>query len=70
MIEIFRTSIDTAIKADHVINILEMHFEFRCVSVDIDDCDHVLRIENDMIPKDDVITTLQELDIHCEELPD
>lgn len=68
MVEVFKTSIVDRKLADAVIQYLQEYFPFATINVDIEDCDHVLRIEDKAVSPTDVISLIKEKGYDCEML--
>jgi hypothetical protein len=65
MIEAFKTNIDCGEQALHIIKELKITFTNLEISVDLDDCDKVLRIEGDKFNPAKVISILTEVNVDC-----
>lgn len=66
---IFSTNIDTDLKAARLVYVLERTQGVRDWNLDMEDCDHVLRIEFESINLDEFSEKLSFFDIEIEELP-
>jgi hypothetical protein len=54
MIEIFKTNIDKPWKADQMVAILQVHFSDCSVSIDLEDCDRILRVEGQLLSSETI----------------
>jgi hypothetical protein len=70
MIYVFSTSVTTPKKARVVAQHLERLPTIARHSFDLDDCDHVLRIEAENISVNELIGQINRLGFACAELPD
>lgn len=68
MIGIFRTNIATQQDKKRVIGAIEANFSVLACSVDIDDCDRVLRIVSQQVGEDAIIAFVKRLGYHCDPL--
>ncbi|MEO4006188.1 hypothetical protein [Flavobacterium sp. CAU 1735] len=68
MIKIFKTSIKKPSEAREVMQILSGRFPKCKVSFDLEDCDKILRIENDRLQTKAVVRVLESRQHFCEEL--
>jgi len=66
MIGIFRTNINTLQDKDKVIDEIRANFSVVACSVDIDDCDRVLRIVSPQLGEEAIIAFVQRLGYHCD----
>ncbi|XZF14927.1 hypothetical protein ACTHGU_02240 [Chitinophagaceae bacterium MMS25-I14] len=66
-IEVFKTNVQDSFQAQQLISILLHHFPGSKVSIDMKDCDKVLRIEG-ACTADKTISLLQENGFSCTEL--
>ncbi|MGB5818202.1 MAG: hypothetical protein WBG90_01865 [Saonia sp.] len=68
---ILRTNIDSNKASQHVQNTLLLHPDVQGVTIDIADCDCVLRMEtNGNIKENEVIKMIRNLGFECENLDD
>ncbi|WP_046242891.1 hypothetical protein [Hymenobacter terrenus] len=70
MIYVFSTSVTTPKKARAVAQHLQCIPTIAKYSFDLDDCDHVLRIEAEGISVNELIRQINQLGFACAELPD
>ena len=70
MVEVFRTDVRDAVKADIVKIALYQYLGYSNVVIDLQDGDRILRIEAGNIQNDNVISVLEKLNCKCEVLPD
>ena len=70
MIEVFKTDVNENAMASYVRKRLMDRQQLRQVDFDLQDRDHVLRIESDQIDVDGVMGELHDLGFHCCTLPD
>jgi hypothetical protein len=68
MIGIFRTNIATQHDKKRVIGAIEANFSVLACSVDIEDCDRVLRIVSQQVGEDAIIAFVKRLGYHCDPL--
>lgn len=68
MIMVFKTDVPGKSSADHVINNLEKEYPGFIISIDVGDCDKVLRVEGTEFRREDIINRLLRLGFACEEL--
>lgn len=69
MIMVFKTDVPNKTSADYIINNLLKEYPGFVISIDVGDCDKVLRVEGTEFRMDDIINRLQRLGFACEELP-
>lgn len=67
---ILKTDIKDKRDVASIAPVLEQHPNIHRWNVDTDDIDHVLRIESTAIGVDEIISKLQQVGYHGEELPD
>jgi len=70
MIEIFSTNINSPVEAQVVLRALQTNLTTSDISIDLEDCDRVLRLVAKKISHTDVINTVNQLGFICEVLPD
>jgi hypothetical protein len=68
MVEVFKTNITDKTIADEVIHELQMVFPKGLINFDLDDCDNILRIENENVIPDFVSEVLMRKGFICEVL--
>ncbi len=68
MVEVFKTNVQEATHAEKLVNLLYQHFPARKINFDLEDCDKILRIDSPVNYADEVIETLKENGVWCEEL--
>jgi hypothetical protein len=66
MIGIFRTNIVTQHDKKRVIGEIEANFSVMACSIDIEDCDRVLRIVSQQVMEDAIMTFVKRLGYHCD----
>ncbi|MBC9931871.1 hypothetical protein [Chitinophaga qingshengii] len=67
MIGIFRTNINTAKDKDNVVDAIFSHFSVNACSVDIEDCDKVLRvISPQQLTENAIIDFVTRLGFNCD----
>jgi hypothetical protein len=66
MIGIFRTNINTLHEKNKVIGEITANFSVVACSVDIEDCDRVLRIVSPQLGEDAIIAFVQRLGYYCD----
>lgn len=66
-VEIFKTGVCRANEAEAVINVLFKCFPHYQINFDLDDCDHILRVEtqHDHIDKKQIMDLVAELGYEC-----
>ncbi|MEM9324856.1 MAG: hypothetical protein AAGA85_04345 [Bacteroidota bacterium] len=70
MIEVFKTDVTEVAVAAYVRKKLMANYDLKEVSFDVQDCDHVLRIESHKVDSMQVITDMEALGLQCSVLPD
>lgn len=69
MVKVFKTDIDSPNKARIIIDqLLQLHPTGR-ITVDLEDCDKVLRIETKQATNSDIMDTVHNKGFECEVLP-
>lgn len=69
IIEIFVTNIDSQVKANRVINEIKRNKKVQDVTIDYQDCDHVMRVKFlEMVPRD-IINTVEGFGYFCYVMP-
>ena len=68
MVEVFKTNICNLAKANHVVELLKQQFPLAQITIDLDDCDKIMRFENQSINIPQVINILNQLGINCQVL--
>ena len=68
MIMIFKTDVPNKTSADYIIDNLLKEYPGYTISIDVGDCDKVLRVEGTNFRMEDIINRLQRLGFACEEL--
>jgi len=66
MIGIFRTNINTLQDKNKVIGEIQSHFSVMACSVDIEDCDRVLRVVSPQLGEDAIIAFVQRMGFYCD----
>lgn len=66
MVEVFKTNVRKRSEAKGLIALLQKHFPGSQVNFDLDDCDHVLRIEGSGLAPDKVMMLLEEKGFDCD----
>lgn len=70
MVGIFKTNIKTVYDKNKVIHAIVDNFKVTACSVDIEDCDRVLRIVSQQIGEEAIIAFVKRLGYHCDTLLD
>jgi len=73
MVEVFKTNVTSNHQARVVVSLIQYHFEGFRANFDLQDCDHILRIEvasHRKIEVDPVVNLLRDLGVRAEVLPD
>ncbi|NCI45221.1 hypothetical protein [Sediminibacterium soli] len=65
MIEVFKTDISSSAQASHIAGLLVRHFPGGRISVDLQDCDRVLRVEAEAVCAETVIRLLADQGFAC-----
>ncbi|MFY7840236.1 MAG: DinB family protein [Lacibacter sp.] len=60
-IDLFKTNINSRTEADTVINLLKQHYPSSKITIDLNDCDKILRIEGEQVQVRLVLTTLEQI---------
>ncbi len=69
MVKVFKTDIDTPNKARLIIDqLLQLHPAGR-ITIDLEDCDNVLRVETKQATNSDIINVVHKKGFECEILP-
>ncbi len=68
MIKIFKTSIKSHSEAREVVRILSGQFPEYKINFDLEDCDRILRIENNILHSNAIVQLLESRQHVCEEL--
>jgi len=68
MIEVFKTNVYEAEKAQELISVLLQHFPGSRINFDLEDCDKVLRVEGRNFTAGRVMELVNENGYHCTEL--
>jgi hypothetical protein len=68
MVEVFKTNVDRSELADQVILRLRVHFPSSKINFDLEDCDKILRIEDQEVCSDTIIDLLKTSGVECEAL--
>lgn len=68
MIEVFKTSVNEQAQADTILSALVNSFPSIRSNFDLDDCDHVLRVEGNEFTTTEIIDLLQTNGHYCEPL--
>lgn len=66
MIGIFRTNINTQQDKNMVIGEIQAHFSVMACSVDIEDCDRVLRVVSPQLGEDAIIAFVKRMGFYCD----
>jgi hypothetical protein len=71
MVEVFKTNVTSTHQARALVNEIQYHFRDYKVNFDLDDCDHILRIESlGIIEPHPVIAFLKNTGVYAEVLTD
>jgi hypothetical protein len=65
MIEVFKTNVEEAGHAKHVIALLLQHFPCARINFDLHDCDKILRVEGENVATEKVIGLVAESGFTC-----
>jgi hypothetical protein len=68
MVEVFKTNISNLAQANQVIKLLQQQFPLAQITIDLDDCDRILRMENVTINPHQVTITISQLGFYCQVL--
>ncbi len=68
MVEVFRTNVADPADSQRIVLALHAHFPFGSVNFDLEDCDRILRIEDEQVSPETTIRLLEELGYFCEVL--
>jgi hypothetical protein len=66
MIEIFKTNVYSSNGAKTIVQSLLEQFPSSVINFDLEDCDKILRVENDTIDSINIIAVLNSLNFSCE----
>ena len=70
MVEVFQTDVSTPTQATKALMLLRPHFPCARLTIDLEDCDRVLRIEAEHVSISLVVSVLAEGGIHSQVLSD
>ena len=71
MVEVFKTNVTNNLQARNLVGVIEGCFDGYKVNFDLDDRDHILRIEvSDVVNVTSVINVLRDMGVSAEVLPD
>jgi len=70
MVEVFKTQIKRKQEAEIVEVVLKKELGYSNIAFDLDDCDHILRIEAEDVAPHLVVKLLARLNIACQVLAD
>ena len=65
MVEVFSTNVVEQAQADRLVELLRTHFPDGKINFDLQDCDHILRIEKQQLAPERVIQVLHEQGYQC-----
>jgi hypothetical protein len=68
MVEVFKTNVTQREIADQLISALQMQFQFSRVNFDLEDCDKILRVEDNDICIKTIVGLLNYNGFECEVL--
>jgi hypothetical protein len=70
MVEVFKTDVTSNQQARQLVDMLEDYFAGYKVNFDLDDCDHILRVEapSDPVEPQSLITLLKDMGVRAEVL--
>ena len=68
MIEVFKTDVEDKNLSVQIVCKLKKHFPESCINFDLDDCDHILRVEGENISVQSVILLMKNFGYSCEVL--
>lgn len=66
MVEVFRTDVHEQMQAARLTDLLHAHFPGSRISFDLEDCDHVLRVEGEDVSPQHVSVVLHSVGCLCE----
>jgi hypothetical protein len=70
MVDVFKTNVEEAEQSRLLMAKLREHFPFSRVHFDLEDCDHILRVESSEVNAEAIISLLEKSGFSCEPLPD
>jgi len=70
MIEIFKTNVESTAVSQELLAQLQLHFPSCKINFDLDDCDHILRIEGSEFCTETAVQVIASWNYTCELLPD
>lgn len=70
MVEVFKTNVTSNHQAKQLVNLLQDYFDGYKVNFDLDDCDHILRVEapSEPVEPQPLIRLLSEMGVRAEVL--
>ncbi|MBC9794460.1 hypothetical protein [Sinomicrobium weinanense] len=69
-VEIFKTNVTDLVTAETCIRLLSHHFPGISIHFDLEDCDHILRVEGYEINTHKIIDLLRSIQLHCSLFPE
>ncbi|HZY79336.1 MAG TPA: hypothetical protein VFE50_07435 [Cyclobacteriaceae bacterium] len=70
MVEVFKTNVTSNHQAKQLVNLIEDYFDGYKVNFDLEDCDHILRVEADPVEPNSLIGLLKNMGVRAEVLCD
>ena len=68
MVEVFKTNVQQSELAEQLVSILRGRFVFSRINFDLEDCDKILRVEDNQICVEIIIEILNTYGLQCEVL--
>lgn len=65
MVEVFRTNVNCQEEARMIIRLLLKNFPASCINFDLEDCDRILRIEDQFVSPEKTIALMQGYGFSC-----
>ena len=65
MVEVFKTNVAKAEHAQEIVFALQQYFPGSRVTIDLEDCDRVLRVEARVVSIEKIIQLVQSADYEC-----
>ena len=68
MIEVFKTNVEEARRAQDLVSVLLQHFPGRKINFDLHDCDNILRVEGENFLAEKVVSLVKQNGFMCDVL--
>lgn len=68
MVGVFKTNVMSVDESSRIIRKLQERYPAGCINFDLEDCDCILRVEDELVCPETTMAVLKELGYVCEEL--